>query len=624
MNDKKPKTQFFSDNHKLVDDLLKRFGPTLNLATPLGLGKPNQLLNEIYDRCKKDSHLQLNLFTALSLNPPTAPIGLGSRFLQPFADRHWGKDYPALQYAIDAEKNQLPKNVNIYEFYFRAGAALSSPALQRNYLSINYTHVAAQIIKRDIHAVLQLIAKNPKTGRYSLACNPDMTIDLVELSQKIGKPIAIIGVVHPHLPFLGGDAEVGGEFFDAILEDPSIKHEIFALPKLPITPIDHAIGFHASRLIKDDGTLQVGIGSLSDAVVHSLIMRHQKNDLYQQLTPTGHRLETEPFHKGLYGLSEMVTDGFMHLRRAGILKREVRDEKSGAKTFLHGAFFLGSKEFYQWLRDLTPEDYQGVRMTQVSKVNDLYDPNETLLREQRRNPRFLNTCMQVTILGAAASETLEDSRVVSGVGGQYNFVAMSHELKDSRSIIMLRSTREDRGIRKSNIIPTHGNATIPRHLRDIVVTEYGIADIRGKSDEETIQALLSISDSEFQDDLLEYAKKNGKISKNYKIPESARSNTPEKLMTWIKMGQNAGVFQAFPFGSDFTTEEETLALAIESLKVKTQGSKLKLVQYLLKSLNIDPKKFQNELKRVKLDQPRSIKARLERRLILKALQDLTF
>ena len=107
--------------------------------------------------------------------------------------------------------------------------------------------------------------------------------------------------------------------------------------------------------------------------------------------------------------------------------------------------------------------------------------------------------MKATLFGAAASDGLEDGRVVSGVGGQYNFVAMAHELAGARSILLLRATREAGGAVESNIVFNYGHATIPRHLRDIVVTEYGIADLRGRTDAEVAGALIAIADRRFQD-----------------------------------------------------------------------------------------------------------------------------
>ncbi len=102
---------------------------------------------------------------------------------------------------------------------------------------------------------------------------------------------------------------------------------------------------------------------------------------------------------------------------------------------------------------------------------------------------------------------LDDGRIVSGVGGQYNFVSQAFALPDARSVIALRATREKDGETLSNVVFSYGHQTIPRHLRDIVVTEYGIADLRGKPDAEVVAAMLDITDSRFQAELLARAKK---------------------------------------------------------------------------------------------------------------------
>lgn len=605
-----------------VDEILRLFENHIKIAAPLGLGKPNPLLNRIYDQIKADQSRTLTIYTALSLTPPNTKSDLGKRFFDPFKQRYWGNNYPELAYSKDARKNQLPHNIKVHEFYLLAGSGLYSTDLQRNYQSINYTHVCPSIFRENIQVVMQLIAQNPKsqTPEYSLSSNPDVTLDLIDLYQKHSKPLLKIGVVHPDLPFVGGQAQVPSDLFDMIIDDPTCHHELFAIPPMPISDTDHAIGFHASQMIQDGGTLQIGIGSLSDAIVSSVILRHKNAKLYSELIDFNQKnhfvdpnlaVHTDPFEQGLYGLSEMVSDGYMHLRQAGILKRQVTDELSGVKTYLHGAFFLGSKRFYSWIRSLSEEDFTGFQMTRVSHVNDIYDANETLLREQRKHPRFLNTCMQVSLLGGAASETLENGRVVSGVGGQYNFVAMSHELENSRSILMLRSVREHKGKRTSNIVWSLSNQTIPRHLRDMVITEYGIADVRGKTDEDTICAILNITDSEFQENLLATAKKNGKVHPDYQIPESAKRNTPENLKSWIRIGKNQGVFSPFALGSDFTPEEEKLALALEKLQHLSANpkwsAKWKIFMLLIQGWRSNPAPFQAELKRMDLDKPRGVK-----------------
>jgi hypothetical protein len=188
---------------------------------------------------------------------------------------------------------------------------------------------------------------------------------------------------------------------------------------------------------------------------------------------------------------------------------------------------------------------------------------------QRRHARFVNTTMMVTGLGAAISDTLADGRVVSGVGGQYNFVAMAHALPEARSILCVRATRESRGELTSSIPWSYGSATIPRHLRDIVVSEYGIADLRGKSDEHVVAAMLDITDSRFQDDLLRQAKAAGKIAKSYEIAPAKRDNYPERIATALAPLRERGLLPAFPFGTDFTPLEQRLIGALELLENAT-------------------------------------------------------
>lgn len=618
----KRKTIFLSSIVETTKHLHELFSKEMSLATPLGLGKPNELLNEIYQSFK-DKKKTLKIYTALSLEPPSFNDELARRLFDPIYERIWGKDYPVLEYSKAAKADQLPPHIRVHEFYFQAGSALKSESLQRDYQSVNYTHAAENVFRANVQVVVQLVAyQDTDTGRrYSFSCNPDMTLDVVDLYNSKGKEILIIGVLHPELPFIAGDAEVSEDFFYALLETPEIKAPLFALPRMPISTEDHLIGLYGSSLVEDDGTLQIGIGSLSESLVNALIWRHSENLEYLKLMDELN-LSTvilNVFSKGLYGLTEMLTDGFMHLRKAGILIREVLDEGSGVKTYVHGSFFLGSAEFYQWLRDMPDTEKQGLRMTRVSKVNDIYDPNELILRKQRKKARFFNSTMQVTLLGDAMSETLPDGQVVSGVGGQYNFVAMSHELKGSRSILMLRSARRNsKGHRISNIVWTPGHITIPRHLRDMVITEYGIADLRGKTDEECIQELLNITDSEFQDELLQKAKSAHKISKNYKIPERFKNNSPQSIQKILGSKNRLAQFKPFPFGSDFTMEEQNLLLALQALKDEKKIYPLKLVCRLF-SKAPPAEKFKSDLQRLNLFMPKTIKDRIYRKLVLSFL-----
>jgi hypothetical protein len=202
-----------------------------------------------------------------------------------------------------------------------------------------------------------------------------------------------------------------------------------------------------------------------------------------------------------------------------------------------------------------------IAMRGISFINELYGDEEAK-RAARVGARFVNSAMMVTMLGAVVSDQLEDGRVVSGVGGQYNFVAQAFALEDGRAIITLPATRMHRGELRSNIVWSYGHATIPRHLRDVVVTEYGVADLRGATDARIVERLLAIADSRFQDELLEEAKKAGKIAGDYAMPEGFRRNRPVRIAEAIPDSH----FPAFPFGTDFTEAEQRLIPAMKRLK----------------------------------------------------------
>jgi hypothetical protein len=295
-----------------------------------------------------------------------------------------------------------------------------------------------------------------------------------------------------------------------------------------------------------------------------------------------------------------------------------RQLRGGA--LLHGSFFLGPRGFYAALRDLPEAERRQFSMCGVSFVNQLDGADQALKIAQRRHGRFLNSTMMMTLLGAAVSDGLADGRVVSGVGGQYNFVAMAHSLPDARSILTLRSTREKNSKVTSNILWNYGNTTIPRHLRDVVVTEYGVADLRGSSDEDVIAAVLNIADSRFQDGLKRAAQAAGKLRADYQIPELHRNNTPRALEERFILARARGLFSEFPFGTDFTNEEIVLAKALSSLKEKTSGAwpRVKAAGLAAASLGT-PSAVRPYLERMSLNAPKTRQEWLWQRLLVREL-----
>jgi acyl-CoA hydrolase len=344
-------------------------------------------------------------------------------------------------------------------------------------------------------------------------------------------------------------------------------------------------------------------------VTHALCLRQRDNavfrDVVSALTPAEDPMPRElaPFDTGLYGCSEMLVDGFLHLMRAGILKREVDG------VALHAAFFLGPRDFYAALRDMSDAERARIAMTAVTFVNDLAG-DEARKRAARVHGRFVNNALMATALGAAVSDALEDGRVISGVGGQYNFVAQAFGLDDARSILTLGATRDLAGKTVSNIVWSYGHTTIPRHLRDIFVTEYGVADLRGKTDAECVAAMLAITDSRFQPELLQRARSAGKIARTYELPAAFRDNTPARIARALKPAQDRGLLPAFPFGSDFTPVEQSLLPALQRLKAAS-ASPLALAQLAWKGWRAnDTPVVQAGIERMELARPNGLRERL--------------
>lgn len=711
--------QVFTTVDACVDEILKRLGNELRLGLPLGLGKPVELVNALYRRAQQDPSIQLTILTALTLEKPEAQSDLEAAFLEPFAQRVWG-ECPDLQYAIDARKKQLPANVKLHEFYFKPGSRLGDAQAQQNYISSNYTAAARDIFNAGCNLMMQLVCRpgNGDTDRVSLSCNPDTSLELVRMMRASNRPHLAVGGVNNQLPYFADTAEVPVSEFDLIVDDPACYTGLFSTPKTPVDPAEYALGMHVSSLVKDGGTLQLGIGTLTDAVVHALRLRHTKNAAYTAclaaLNPSGGVAPvvqqcggTAPFVQGLYGATEMFVDGFLYLMQCGVLKRRVFAHEvlqrwmnaqegrldpwpldildqlhelglsaisepefkqlqhhglfnrqltfqgtqlvlpNGQKVLanladpmarkqlaaaglgdapkhgvvLHAGFFLGPKAMYAALNEMSEAERHTIHMLGVEHVNQL-DLNPALYRAQRIHARFINTGLMVTLSGAVASDGLENGQVLSGVGGQFNFVSMAQKIDTGRSVLMIRAIREDsKGEVSSNVVFNYGHCTIPRHLRDVIVTEYGIADLRSRSDSEIVKALLNVADSRFQPELLKQAKEAGKLEQSYEIPAAYRNNVPARLLEAMQPCRREGLLPAFPFGSDFTAEEEVLALALKDMKLKAATTpKWQLLwRTLTNTQPIDPM-LVPYLERMNLMQPQGLKNKVAQRLLAQCVQ----
>ena len=689
------------------------------LALPIGIGKANPVANEFYRRAQRDPGISLTIFTALSLRKPQWHGELERRFLQPLVERVFGSTVD-LDYVRDLHANALPVNVQVVEFFFEPGASLNVAHSQQHYISSNYTQVARDLLRAGVNVMAQLVAKSAGNGRtrYSFGSNPDLSVDLLEAASAAGvSDLVVIGEVNRQMPYMFGAAEVEPEIFDFVIEHPRYEYDLFAPPNSAITTVDYAIGLHAAVLMRDGGTLQLGIGALGDAVAYCLQLRHQRNVEFREILQSlgvNTRFAQEiremggdgVFDEGLYGCTEMFVDGFIDLYRSGVLKRRVYtdlriqqllsartiDEQvddqmlraladhgltgilsaadfislqrcgvfradcryvdgnviGGEATvaarlddaanrarllknctarllssgvLLHGGFFLGPRGFYAALRDMPEPERRQFQMCGIGYINELYGEAAALKIAQRRDSRFINSTMMVSLLGASTADALADGRVVSGVGGQYNFVAMGHALPGARTILALRSTRSHGRELSSNIVWNYAHTTIPRHLRDVIVNEYGIADLRGRTDAQVIAALLNITDSRFQESLRREAIRAGKLPAGHVIPEAHAQNLPERIEQRFALARARGLFSEFPFGTDLTAQEIELSKALTSMKERTAtlGMRIKTVVGAVLQGRM-PAECRPALARMGLLTPESRQEWLWQRLLLRELR----
>ena len=553
----------------MVDAILEKVGTKIVLALPLGLGKANHIANALTERALHDSSIDLEIITALTLESPALNNPFKRRLLEPAMERLFG-DYPALLYAKLQRAGTLPKNIRVIEFFMVAGQWLSVTNAQQNYIPANYTHALGFLLQRGVNVVAQLLASHASEPDFSLSCNPDITVDLLRLRAADKCQFLFVGQTNKELPFMEGAARINNNQVDMLLRSAATEFPLYSIPKRPVSLTAHAIGLHIAALVRDGGTLQIGIGAIGDAVTRALLLRHENTEqfiaLRRQLDrPSATGLEEfTPFSAGLYGVSEMFVDGFLHLWEAGVLKRHV----DGA--VLHGGFFVGCRDFYKRLRELSNEQRQQFQMMPVSFTNELYS-DEQAKRDARTRASFVNSAMMVTLRGAVISDALEDGRVVSGVGGQYNFAAQAFALADARMIIALDATRQQKGKTVSNIVWSYGHETLPWHLRDIIVTEYGVADLRGKTENEAIKEMLKITDSRFQSALQKKARQAGKLEQDWTIPAPYTDNNPEVIKRALGRARDEQLLNEFPFGTDFTALEQHLLAALEQISQRAHS-----------------------------------------------------
>ncbi len=348
--------------------------------------------------------------------------------------------------------------------YFFGGA--TRPGGQAGWVDFipNYFAELPQLIERGLSpadVVFTMASPMDEHGYFALSLAADYTMAAVK------KARAIVLEVNPNVPFAFGDCYVHISQVAALVESSDPVLEV-GLPT--IGPVQEAIGKYVADLIEDGSTLQIGYGGIPDAVVMQL---QHKHDL------------------GIH--TEMIGDGILSLIESGAVTNK-------KKTFMPGksvaTFALGSAKLYKFMHR-----NPALEMHPVEFTNDPYIA--------ARNDKLvaINATMQVDLLGQCGSESLGFSPY-SGTGGQADFVRAANRSKDGKAFIVVPSTAKDDTI--SRIVPTltpGTHVTTSKNDINYVVTEYGVAQLRGKSAKQRVEALIGIAHPNFRNELREAAKK---------------------------------------------------------------------------------------------------------------------
>jgi len=242
----------------------------------------------------------------------------------------------------------------------------------------------------------------------------------------------------------------------------------FVLDDPPPTDVERGIAQYARDFITDGSTLQTGIGGIPSTVV-ALLAEQPGGD---------------------YGVhSEMFTTGLMRLHESGKVTNARKGEFRG---FSVATFALGTPELYAWL-----DGNADVRFVPVEVVNAPH----TIARNH--HVVSINGALGVDLYGQVVADRVHD-RQFSGIGGHEDFVAQSGIELEDRSLICLPSTATMDGLTVSRIMPTlpdKTTVTTPRHQTDVVITEYGVAELRGRTMRERAAALAEIAHPDFRDDV---------------------------------------------------------------------------------------------------------------------------
>ncbi len=316
------------------------------------------------------------------------------------------------------------------------------------------------------NVVLLNLSKPDEHGYCSFGVSVDYTKPVAEIAD------IVIAQINKNMPRTLGDSFIHVSKLDYIIEEDT---PLIELQPPHIGDVERAIGENVASLVKDGDCLQLGIGAIPDAVLGFL---KDKKDL------------------GIH--SEMFSDGVVDLVRAGVINNSKKNIHRGQSV---ATFLMGTRKLYDYV-DNNPE----VAMMPVDYVND---PRVIC---QNDNLVSINSCVQVDLMGQVVSDSV-GLKQISGVGGQVDFVRGANMSKGGRTIMAMPSTAAKGTVSKVVAFIDEGAAvTTSRYDVNYVVTEYGIAELKGKTLRDRARALIEIAHPNFRAPLIEEFEKRFKTT----------------------------------------------------------------------------------------------------------------
>jgi len=317
-----------------------------------------------------------------------------------------------------------------------------------------------------------------------------VSVDIVKAATESAS--IVIAQANSHMPRVHGDGFIHIEDVDFLVpyDEPILEY-----PGEPDNEIFQRIGKYVARLIQDGDTIQVGYGSIPNAIMANLI---------------------EKKHLGAH--TELLSDGLVNLMKQGVVDNKRKSLNRG-KTI--ATFCMGYKETYEYLHDNPAIEFRTVDYT-----------NNPLVIARHENMTAINSALEIDLSGQATAESL-GKVFYSGIGGQADFMRGSVLAKNGKTILTLQSTAENGTI--SRIVPflkEGAGVTLNRGDIHYVVTEYGIAYLHGKNIRERAMELISIAHPKFRPELIRAAKNLNLIYKDQAFILGKRGEYPEELETY--------------------------------------------------------------------------------------------